>query len=148
MRKRWRENRDKQLERSRKYYQSHKKEKSNYAKKWKASKPEICKEVNRRWRMKNKEKTRFYSFKYRSSRLLATPPWLNDNHERQMSLMYTLARSLEINTGDRFEVDHIIPLCGENFCGLNVPWNLQVIPASQNRSKGNKLVSELGLTAC
>lgn len=148
MRKKWHENRDKQLERSRRYYQSHKKERSEYTKKWRVNRPEICREVNRKWRIKNKEKTRFYSFKYRSAKLLATPPWINENHEKQMSLMYVLAKSLEVNTEGRFEVDHIIPLCGENFCGLNVPWNLQVISASQNRSKGNKLIPELGLTAC
>jgi hypothetical protein len=37
-----------------------------------------------------------------------------------------------------FEVDHIIPLKHKDVCGLHVLKNLQVLPRSQNRSKGNK----------
>ena len=42
-------------------------------------------------------------------------------------------------TGIKHEVDHIIPLQSPFVCGLHVEYNLQVITAKMNRSKGNKL---------
>lgn len=43
-----------------------------------------------------------------------------------------------IETGIPHHVDHIIPLQGENICGLHIPENLQILKATDNRKKGNK----------
>jgi hypothetical protein len=42
-------------------------------------------------------------------------------------------------TGEDWEFDHIIPIKAKKVCGLHWDGNLQVIPATLNRAKGNKL---------
>lgn len=70
----------------------------------------------------------------------ATPNWLTATQRMEIRLKYRLAIELSRATGIRHAVDHIIPLQGEEVCGLHVPWNLQVIPQTENLKKYNKLV--------
>lgn len=42
-------------------------------------------------------------------------------------------------TAKHKHVDHIFALIHPHFCGLHVPWNLQVLPVMKNLSKGNKV---------
>ena len=55
-----------------------------------------------------------------------------------------LAKLREEITGFKWHIDHIIPLQGRNVCGFHVWSNLQVIPAVQNLSKGNKYGNLIG----
>jgi hypothetical protein len=74
----------------------------------------------------------------RAAKLKATPKWLTTSQLDEIKAMYVLADELTKSTGIPHQVDHIVPLQGSNVCGLHVPWNLQVIAASKNASKGNK----------
>ena len=54
-----------------------------------------------------------------------------------------LARQRTNITGFQWHVDHVIPLNGITVSGLHVWNNLQVIPASLNYSKRNRVVEEM-----
>ena len=69
----------------------------------------------------------------------ATPKWLTAEQRKQIVDIYEHMRDCRAVTGEDYHVDHIVPLRGENICGLHVPWNLQVLPAYVNMSKSNTL---------
>jgi hypothetical protein len=71
----------------------------------------------------------------RSKRLLRYVPWADQDYIRDL---YSNAKEASELFGVPFEVDHIIPLQGKKVSGLHHEDNLQVIPKSLNRSKGNK----------
>jgi 5-methylcytosine-specific restriction endonuclease McrA len=70
----------------------------------------------------------------------ATPTWLTKDERLKMRELYVQARKLTSITGERYVVDHIIPLRGEEVCGLHVPWNLKVITQEENLRKSNKII--------
>ncbi len=70
----------------------------------------------------------------------ATPKWLTKEQKQQIVDTYELMRDCRTITGEDYHVDHIVPLRGENICGLHVPWNLQVLPAYVNINKSNQYV--------
>jgi len=69
----------------------------------------------------------------------ASPPWLTKEHKLAMRQLYLQAMELTKLTGERYAVDHIVPLISEAVCGLHVPWNLRVITQDENLRKSNKL---------
>ena len=92
----------------------------------------------RKWRENNPHLNAAKEARRRSSKLKATPTWLLPEHCAHIKRTYKLAKIMEGITGDKYHVDHILPLQGKGVCGLHVPWNLQVISASLNISKSNR----------
>jgi hypothetical protein len=90
------------------------------------------------WRKDNPDKRSASEAKRRSKKLNATPPWLTPEQEAHIKRTYTLCQIASDATGEKYHVDHIVPLQGENVCGLHVPWNLRAVPAKINLTKGNK----------
>jgi hypothetical protein len=67
-------------------------------------------------------------------RLKLTPVW---SDKQDIAMFYEVAEILS-RSGVEFHVDHIIPLQGKKAWGFHSQHNLQVIPAYQNISKGNR----------
>jgi 5-methylcytosine-specific restriction endonuclease McrA len=70
----------------------------------------------------------------------ATPPWITKEQKLLMRKIYLEAQRLTKLFGQRYVVDHIVPLINEDVCGLHVPWNLQVMTQEENLKKSNKLL--------
>lgn len=96
-------------------------------------------EYGRGWKKHNSDKHAANQGKRRSFKVNATPCWLTKSHLLQMQCKYSLAKMFSKETGTQYHVDHIIPLKGKTVCGLHVPWNLRVIPATENLCKSNKI---------
>lgn len=99
-----------------------------YAEKYRAANQEKLAIQNRVWVIQNPEKRRELHRRYHAAKVQATPTWVN---RRELEYFY-------LNRPEGMEVDHIVPLQGENVCGLHVPWNLQYLSPLENAAKGNR----------
>jgi hypothetical protein len=71
----------------------------------------------------------------------ATPKWITAEQKLAMRKLYLEAQELTRITGERYVVDHRVPLISDEVCGLHVPWNLRVITQEENLKKSNKLLA-------
>lgn len=71
-------------------------------------------------------------------KVLRYPSWLTRAHKKSIEDIYEERARISEETGVLHHVDHIVPLQGELVSGLHVPWNLQVMPADENLTKGNR----------
>jgi hypothetical protein len=79
--------------------------------------------------------TRIISAKRLLAMAMATPKWVD-----QQAIL-AVYRECEIRRdlcAEDVNVDHVVPINHPKVCGLHVPWNLQVIPAAENRRKSNR----------
>jgi hypothetical protein len=98
---------------------------------------ERLKPIRKAWEVANKDKRAAVTHRYRAKKLRATPPWLTEEHNKQIEEFFWLAQDLRSVSGEDYHVDHIVPLQGKNVCGLHVPWNLQILPGDLNVKKSN-----------
>jgi hypothetical protein len=113
-------------------------EKKETYKKWVEENRERVNEQQRKWRQANRKKLRPYQSAYNAIRWKRTSIALAKLHFEQIVKVYEARDRKTKQTGIEHHVDHIIPILGKNICGLHVPWNMQIIPAKQNRIKSNK----------
>lgn len=99
-------------------------------------------EVKRKYRRKydanNPEQRKLRTNLRRKRFRQATPPWLSPTDRDKIKQIYLQAQQMTNLTGERYTVDHIVPLNGELVCGLHVPWNLEIVTHRANCKKHNK----------
>jgi 5-methylcytosine-specific restriction endonuclease McrA len=100
----------------------------------------VLREYRNAWKEANKVQVRADTKARRRKHRDATPLWLTRKQKSEIRQLYQIAITMTQTTGEQYVVDHIVPLRGEEVCGLHVPWNLRVITQEQNLKKSNKLV--------
>jgi hypothetical protein len=105
------------------------------AKTFAAADPEKSRKQSLLWHKRHPAKSAFISKTYQARKRKAVPLWANMG---RIEALYSLAAMLTSNTGEKWHVDHIIPLKNNFVCGLHVYGNLRVVPAKVNLQKSNK----------
>lgn len=136
------------------YYENNKDAYVERARKWAEENPNARKQARKKWDRANREKKRADSKKHRlqnpglyrahfkarqQRKRKAMPAWAN---EVKIKAIYDECARISQATGVKHHVDHYYPLKNDLVCGLHNEYNLRIIPAFDNLSKGNSLPPE------
>lgn len=105
------------------------------AKAWYAANREAAAANNRAHYVQTKDQKATRDARRRALKVSAMPPWAD---LEKINAIYAEAAALRA-LGVDVHVDHIVPLQGVNVTGLHVHTNLQILLATDNLSKGNRL---------
>jgi hypothetical protein len=112
-----------------------KKDNSEYFRNLYANNADRIKKRIRQHRVDNPAKTSAMDNEKRAKRLHRMPTWLTLIQKAEISAFYEIASAKTMQTDVQHHVDHVVPLLGKKVSGLHVPWNLQVLTATENLRK-------------
>ena len=90
----------------------------------------------RRYSKKNRALMNALHSKRKALQKRAIPIWAD---YKLINAFYRVARELTEATGVDHEVDHIVPIKSKIVCGLHCQQNLQILTATENNKKGNRV---------
>lgn len=151
---------EKNNQRSKQWHEQNKERAKNNMKKWAEANKEKKKQMDNSYYKNNKEiisqKQSLHYKNNRSRKIERQKEYYAEhksdffarNSKRRGQLKYATPSWCDMDAIKRiymdcpsgYHVDHIIPLQGDNVCGLHVSWNLQYLTAEENIAKGNKIV--------
>ena len=111
---------------SKKWREENPEKRKAHSRKWRKENPEKSKAGNKKWKKKNPGLVRYHIALRRARIKQQTPPWVDLEKIKEIYL----------TCPDGYDIDHKHPLSKG---GLHVPWNLQHLPATENKIKGAKL---------
>lgn len=119
---------------------------------WRAAHPEQAAASVTRWRVENPDRVRASkradyvrnksvyiarAVKYAADKDQRYPMWDRELTDFVTSEAGDLCKRMESLTGNKYEIDHDVPLRGDLVSGLHVWNNLRVLPRAVNRRKSN-----------
>lgn len=131
------QNWDKHLSQCQQWKHNHVQSTQQNSKEYYEKRGEHIRALSKKWRKQNPDRVCLSANNRRAQKLLATPKWVD---EYKVAQIYLDACTKTKDTGILHEVDHIVPLRAKTVCGLHWEENLQVIPATTNRRKSNKVI--------
>ncbi len=103
------------------------------SRKFRAANPELCRDRVQTSKQKKPHLARKNCADRKARKIQATPSWLTQEQHDVMEALYASAHVTKMH------VDHIVPLRGEDVCGLHVHWNMQLLQPEANMAKGNSV---------
>lgn len=132
------DNKESILKRNKEYRQSHKDALRKSRKRYIKENPEkiaiLKRDYSKRDQQRNPAKYAAKEAHRRFAVRQAIPSWMDNDAVDGMYELSMLFKNVGLDT----HVDHIIPLRSNLVCGLHCEANLQLLPASNNTSKGNR----------
>lgn len=132
----FKDNKEKRMDSIRKYCKQYPERRAKSRAGWNNKNKERIARVCAAWAKANREKCSAYWAAYKASKLRAIPGWAD---VKAIKEIYAEATRLTKQTGILHHVDHCVPLKSAIVQGLHCEANLQILTASKNTVKSNKI---------